>query len=109
MQSSILGMGNESLFVTAFSLRKSVQNRKLPSGFSINIQGELQSLLLGSISLFLACTQSPSEGVIVFVGLPDKGAAYKGLLYPHTVKTIMCISHKILCEILVKKFSTFSV
>ena len=76
-------MGNKSLFVTTFSLRKSVQNQKLPSGFSTTIQGELYSLLFGYISLFLACTLSPSEGVVIFVGLSNKGATYKGLHYPH--------------------------
>ena len=80
MQSSILGMGNEPLFVTAFSLWKTVQNRKLPSGFG-RVSSTHCCLVL--LARFLAYTQSLSEGVVVFMGLPDKGAAYKGLHYPH--------------------------
>lgn len=48
-QSSIRDIGYESVFVIAFTLRKSVQNRYEPSGLGTRIQGELHELLLCSI------------------------------------------------------------
>ena len=63
MLSLILGIENESLFVAAFNLRKSVQNQKLSFGFGLiyRVDSNHCSLVLRAHSP--ACTQSLSEGV----------------------------------------------
>jgi hypothetical protein len=49
MQSSILGIGYASVFVTELTLRKSVTKRNVLSDLGTRREGEFQSLLLVSI------------------------------------------------------------
>ncbi len=92
-QSSIRGRGKESGLVTAFTLRKSVQNRHEPSGLGTSKHGELHGLWLGTAKPWV---NKYSTSVFItwhLLGFARYGCCLIGLHSPTSmswVTTVVC-------------------